>query len=159
MELALYVLGFVAMAVGLAGLVLPAVPGSALIVAGAVAVGWAEGFTRVGWGTLAVTIVLGVLVWAVDLAASVLGARAFGASRWAVVGAGVGVLVGLFLGPVGILLGPAVGAIAFEYARNPDFQRAAKAGVGAFLGFVLGSAVKLALGFAMVGLVLVALWR
>lgn len=159
MELALYVVGFAAMAVGIAGLVLPAVPGSALIVAGAVAIGWAEGFTRVGWGTLSVAAVLGLLIWVVDLAASILGARAFGASRWAVLGAGVGVVVGLFLGPVGILLGPAVGAIAFEYARNPDFARAAKAGVGAFIGFVLGSAVKLALGFAIAGLVLVALWR
>jgi hypothetical protein len=159
MEIALYVVGFVAMAVGLAGLVLPVVPGSALIVAGAIAVAWAEDFTRVGWGTLAVTIVLGLVVWAVDFAASVLGAKAFGASRWSVVGAGVGVVVGLFLGPVGILLAPVVGAIAFEYARNPDFQRAAKAGVGAFVGFVLGSAVKLALGFAMAALVLVALWR
>lgn len=159
MEIALYVVGFVAMAVGLAGLVLPVVPGSALIVAGAIAVAWAEDFTRVGWGTLAVTIVLGLLVWAVDFAASVLGAKAFGASRWSVVGAAVGVVVGLFLGPVGILLAPVVGAIAFEYARNPDFQRAAKAGVGAFVGFVLGSAVKLALGFAMAALVLVALWR
>lgn len=159
MQTALYLSGFLFMAVGLAGLVLPAVPGSALIVAGAMAVAWAEDFTRVGWGTLTLTIVLGVLVWAVDFAASVLGAKAFGASRWAVVGASVGVVVGLFLGPIGILLGPAIGAIAFEYARNPDFQRAAKAGVGAFLGFVLGSAVKLALGFAMVGLVLLALWR
>lgn len=159
MEIALYVIGFFAVAVGLAGLVLPAVPGSALIVAGAFAIAWAEDFTRVGWGTLTATIVLGVLVWAVDFAASILGAKAFGASRWAVVGASIGVVVGLFLGPVGILLAPVIGAVAFEYARNPDFQRAAKAGVGTFLGFVLGSAVKLALGFAMVGLLLIALWR
>lgn len=159
MEIALYVSGFVAMAVGLAGLVLPAVPGSVLIVAGAIAVAWAEDFTRVGWGTLSAAIVLGVLIWLVDLAASVLGAKAFGASRWAVIGAGVGVVVGLFLGPAGILLGPAIGAVLFEYLRNPDFARAARAGLGAFLGFVLGSAVKLALGFAIAGLVLFALWR
>ena len=159
MELALYVAGFAVMALGIAGLVLPALPGSPLIFAGALAVAWAEDFSRVGWGTLTAVGVLAVLIWLVDLAASVLGARAFGASRWAVIGAGVGVVVGLFLGPLGILLGPAVGAIVFEYARNPDFQRAAKAGLGAFLGFVLGSAVKLALGFASAGLVLVALWR
>jgi uncharacterized protein YqgC (DUF456 family) len=159
MELALYVTGFAVMAVGLAGLVLPALPGSPLLFAGALAVAWAEGFTRVGWGTLAAVGALAALIWLVDLAASVLGARAFGASRWAVIGAGVGVLVGLFLGPVGILLGPAVGAIVFEYARNPDLRHAAKAGLGAFLGFVLGSAVKLALGFAAAGLVVVAVWR
>jgi uncharacterized protein YqgC (DUF456 family) len=158
-EAVLYVAGFVAMAVGIAGLVLPVLPGAVLIVGGAIAVAWAEDFTRVGWPTIAAAIVLGVLILAVDFVASLLGARAFGASRWAVIGAGVGVVVGLFLGPVGIVLGPAVGAIAFEYARNPDLRRASKAGLGAFLGFVLGSAVKLALGFAIAGLVLVALWR
>jgi uncharacterized protein YqgC (DUF456 family) len=65
--------------------------------------------------------------------------------------------VGLFLGPLGIIFGPAVGAIAFEYAKNPDFGRAARAGVGAFLGFVLGSAVKVALSFVIVGVIALAL--
>jgi uncharacterized protein len=72
------------------------------------------------------------------------------------VGAGIGLLVGLFLGLPGILLGPIVGAVAFEYARNPDMKRAAKAGAGAFVGFVLGSAVKVALAFVTVGAVALA---
>jgi uncharacterized protein YqgC (DUF456 family) len=49
------------------------------------------------------------------------------------------------------VLGPAVGALAFEYARDPNFERALKAGVGAFVGFVLGSVVKVALSFVLVG--------
>jgi uncharacterized protein YqgC (DUF456 family) len=157
MEILLYVLGFLAIAVGVAGLVLPAVPGSVLIVAGAFLVAWAEGFTRVGWGSLAVIGLLGAAIWAVDLVAALLGAKAFGASRWAVIGAAVGLVAGLFFAPVGIVLGPVVGAIAFEYARNPDFTRAAKAGAGAFVGFVLGSAAKVALAFVLVGVLLFAL--
>jgi uncharacterized protein len=137
--------------------VLPALPGSALLVAGALLVGWADGFTRVSGWSVAACALIGVAIWAVDLAAGVLGAKAFGASGWAVVGAGVGLLVGLFLGLPGIILGPAVGAIAFEYARNPDFERALKAGVGAFLGFVLGSVVKVALAFVLVGVLVLAL--
>jgi ATP phosphoribosyltransferase regulatory subunit HisZ len=66
-------------------------------------------------------------------------------------------LVGMFLGLPGIVLGPAVGAIALEYARNPNFERALKAGVGAFLGFVLGSAVKVSLAFVLVGVLVLAL--
>jgi uncharacterized protein len=88
----------------------------------------------------------------------VLGAKAFGASRWAVAGAGIGLVVGLFLGVPGILFGPAVGAIALEYARDPNFGKAMKAGVGAFLGFVLGTAVKVSLAFILVGVLAFALF-
>jgi hypothetical protein len=157
MEILLYVLGAVALLLGLAGVVLPALPGSALLVAGALLVGWADGFTRVSGWTVAVCAVLGAAIWAVDLAAGVLGAKAFGASRWAVIGSGVGLLVGLFLGLPGIVLGPAVGALAFDYARDPNFERALKAGVGAFVGFVLGSVVKVALSFVLVGVLAFAL--
>lgn len=157
MEILLYVLGAIALAAGLAGVVLPALPGPPLLVAGAVLVGWAEGFTRVSGWTVAACAAIGAVIWAVDVAASVLGAKAFGASRWAVIGSAVGLVVGLFLGLPGIILGPAVGALAFEYARDPDFHRAAKAGVGAFVGFVLGSAVKVALSFVLLGVLVLAL--
>jgi uncharacterized protein YqgC (DUF456 family) len=153
----LYVLGALALVVGLAGVVLPAVPGAALLVAGALLVGWAEGFTRVSGWTVGACALLGAAIAGVDLVAGVLGARAFGASRWAVIGAGVGLLVGLSLGLPGIVLGPVLGAIAFEYAREPDFERALRAGAGAFVGFVLGSAVKVALAFVLIGVLVVAL--
>ncbi len=157
MTILLYVLGAAALLVGLAGVVLPAIPGSALLVLGAALVAWAEGFTRMsGWTVLACALI-GLAIWVVDLAAGVLGAKAFGASKWAVIGAGIGLLVGIFLGLPGIILGPAVGAIVLEYARDPSFERAMKAGAGAFLGFVLGSAVKISLAFALIGVVVLAL--
>lgn len=159
MDVLLYALGAVALAVGIAGVVLPAIPGSVLLVAGVVLVAWADGFARVGAGTIAVEVALGLAIWAVDFLAAILGARAFGASRWAVIGAGVGLLAGMFLGLPGIVLGPAVGAVAFELARNPDVKAAARAGLGAFLGFVVGSAVKVALAFVMVGILVAALIR
>jgi hypothetical protein len=157
MEILLYVLGAAALVAGIAGVVLPALPGSALLVVGAVLVGWADGFTRVSGWTVAACAAIGVAIWVVDFAAGILGARAFGASRWAVIGAGLGLLVGMFLGLPGIVLGPAVGAIVLEYARDPNFERALKAGVGTFLGFVLGSAVKVSLAFVLVGVLVLAL--
>jgi uncharacterized protein YqgC (DUF456 family) len=157
MEILLYVLGVVALVAGVAGVVLPALPGSALLVAGALLVGWADGFTRVSGWTVVACAVLGAVIWAVDFAAGALGAKVFGASKWAVIGSGVGLLVGLFLGLPGIVLGPAVGALAFEYAKDPNFERALKAGVGAFVGFVLGSAVKVALSFVLIGVLVLAL--
>ena len=157
MEILLYVLGAVALVAGVAGVVLPVLPGSALLVLGAVLVAWAEGFTRVSGWTVAACAAIGIAIWVVDFAAGVLGAKAFGASKWAVIGAALGLLVGMFLGLPGIVLGPAVGAVVLEYARNPSFERAMKAGFGAFLGFVLGSAVKVALSFVLVGVLLLAL--
>lgn len=157
MEILLYVLGAVLLVVGVAGTVLPALPGSALLVAGALLVAWAEDFTRVSGWTAAACVVLGLVIWATDFVAGLLGARAFGASKWAVLGAGLGLLVGIFFGLPGIVLGPAVGAIVLEYARDPAFDRAMKAGLGAFLGFVLGTAVKVSLAFALVGVLVLAL--
>jgi uncharacterized protein len=157
-EILLYVLGAAALLVGLAGVVLPALPGAPLLVLGAALVAWAEDFTRVSGWTVAACAALGAAIMATDVAASVLGAKAFGASRWAVAGAGIGLVVGLFLGVPGILFGPAVGAIALEYARDPNFGKAMKAGVGAFLGFVLGTAVKVSLAFILVGVLAFALF-
>lgn len=158
MEIALYAAGALALAVGIAGVVLPAIPGSALLVVGVVLVAWAEGFTRVGWPTITATVLLSALIWATDWVAAVLGAKAFGASKWSILGAGVGLLLGMFLGLPGIILGPAVGAVAFEYWKDPNFQKALQAGAGAFLGFVVGSAVKVALAFVVVGILGFALF-
>ncbi len=153
----LYAAGALALLAGLAGVVLPVLPGSLLLFGGAVLVAWAEGFTRVGWPTLLVAGVLAAAIWAVDWLASALGAKVSGASKWAVAGATVGLLVGMFFGPAGILLGPAVGAVALEYWKDPDFEKALRAGAGTFVGFLVGSVVKVALAFVLVGAVIVGL--
>lgn len=156
-EVVLYALGAAALVAGIAGTVLPGLPGSPLLLAGVALVAWAGDFARVGWPTVVASAVLAALIMGVDWLSGLLGARAFGASRWAVLGASLGVVAGLFFGLPGILIGPAVGAVAFEYWKNPDFGRATRAGLGVFVGFLVGCAVKIALAFAIVGLLLVAL--
>jgi uncharacterized protein YqgC (DUF456 family) len=157
MEIVLYVLGALALVAGIAGLVLPVIPGAALLVAGVALLAWAGHLAVLGWGTIVFAVVVALLITAVDFGASVLGARAFGASRWALVGSALGLVVGLFLGLPGIVLGPVVGAVVLEYARNPDFARAAKAGAGTFVGFLAGSVLKVSLGFLLVGVVILRL--
>ena len=157
MEILLYVLGALALIAGLAGLLLPVLPGAPLLLAGLVLVGWAGHFQRVGAGTITAAAVLTALMLAVDWLAGVLGARAFGASAWAMWGALAGALVGMFFGLPGIVIGPVVGAVAFELWKDPDLRRASRAGVGVLVGFLLGSAVKVTLGVILVGLLVVAL--
>jgi uncharacterized protein YqgC (DUF456 family) len=152
--IALYALGLMFVLIGLVGLVLPILPGAPLIFVGIVLVAWAEGFEKIGaWG-IGVSAVLTLLVVAVDYAAGVVGAKGFGASYWGLFGAVAGTAVGLFFGLPGLILGPIVGAVVLEYAKEPDFKRAGKVGVGTLLGFVLGTAVKYALSLAMIGIAL-----
>jgi hypothetical protein len=90
-----------------------------------------------------------------DFAAEIVGAKKFGASYWGLLGAFLGFVAGLAFLPFGIIVGPVVGAILFEYLKEPDFKRAGKVGIGTFLGFVIGTALKYALAFVLLGLAVV----
>jgi hypothetical protein len=151
-SIALWILAVLLVAAGLAGLLLPALPGAPLLFAGLVCAAWAEDFAYVGGGWLAAMGFLAALTYPVDFAAGAFGARRFGASRRAVVGAALGGLVGLFLGLPGILLGPFLGAALAELSARRDLRQAGRSGLGAALGLAIGVAAKLALAFAMLGI-------
>jgi uncharacterized protein YqgC (DUF456 family) len=141
---------------GLAGLLLPLLPGAPLLFAGLVLAAWAEDFAHVGPWLLALLGALALLTYVVDLVAGAWGVRRFGASGRAATGAAAGMFVGLFLGPVGIVAGPFIGAVAGELSARRGLGRAGRAGLGATLGLAIGAAAKLALGFTMLGTYLLA---
>ena len=137
--------------VGIAGLILPAMPGPPLLFGGLLLAAWIEDFAYVGWITLTALAALAVLTYVVDFLAGMLGASRFGASPRAMWGALLGALVGIVFGPIGILLGPFVGALLGELSMQRSLGEAGRAGFGATVGLVVGAAVKLALAFAMIG--------
>lgn len=141
--------------VGIGGLLLPALPGAPMVFAGLFLAAWAEEFEHVGPWTLVVLALLAGLTYAADFVASAFGAKKFGASRKAVIGATIGAVVGLFFGIPGILLGPFIGAVVGELSEHPDLLKAGHAGLGATLGLVLGMAAKMSLALTMVGLFLI----
>lgn len=143
--------------VGLAGTVLPALPGTVLILAGAVLGAWIDDFTRVGVGTLAALSVLAVVAWVLDYVASLLGAQRAGASPLALFGAAVGTLAGLLFGLVGVLFLPLVGAAAGEYLARRNQVQAVKVGVATWLGLLAGMLAKVVIACVMVGIFVVAL--
>lgn len=151
----LWLAASVLIVIGVLGLILPALPGAPLIFLGALLAAWAEGFVYLGFGSLIVLGVLAALAIAVDFIASAFGVKRFGASRRAIAGATIGAVVGLFFGVVGVLIGPFVGAAVGELSVRRNFAAAGRAGVGAALGFALGTAAKLAIAFAMVGVIVV----
>ena len=150
--LLLWPLAVVMVVAGLVGLVLPALPGAPLLFGGLLVAAWAEDFAYVGAGTLTVLAAMALLTYAVDFAATAMGAKKFGASKRAVVGAALGALVGLFFGLPGIILGPFIGAVIGELTTERGLGEASRAGVGATIGLVFGAAAKLALAFSMLGL-------
>jgi uncharacterized protein len=157
MTILLWTIGIVLVIVGLVGTVLPALPGAMLIVAGLVVAAWADGFTKVGVWTLVAIGAIGAASYLVDFAAAALGARKFGASPRAMIGAGLGTLLGLFLGLPGIIIGPFVGAVIGELTVHRDMAKVGKAGLAAWIGFVIGMAVKVGIAFLMIAIFLSAL--
>ena len=153
-----WILAILLVGIGVAGVVLPALPGAVLIVAGVWLAAWADGFARVGKGTVLLIAVLGALSYGVDFVAAAFGAERVGASRRAVIGAALGTLLGLPFGLPGLILGPLAGATIGEFTVHRDISRAGRVGVAAWLGFAVGAAVKIALAFAMVAVFLAALF-
>ena len=137
--------------IGMAGTLLPVLPGVPFVFGGLLLAAWADGFQRVGSVTLVILGFLTALAVAADFLASAFGAKKMGASPRAVLGATIGAVVGIFFGLPGLVLGPFVGAVAGELSANRELLHAGKAGLGTWLGLLLGSVVKLTLAFLMLG--------
>lgn len=156
-DVALWILTALLMAAGLAGAVLPVLPGAALVLAGAVLGAWIDGFERVGGWTLGVLVALAILSWVLDYVAALLGAKKVGASRLALIGAAVGTVAGLMFGIVGVFVLPFIGAALGEYIARRDHQAAARVGLATGLGLLLALVAKVVIAFMMIGLFVAAL--
>ena len=156
-ETLLWALSIALIGAGLAGTVLPALPGTAFVLGGIVLGAWIDDFSRVGAGTLALVSVLAVLAWALDYAAGLLGAKRAGARLQALAGWAVGTVVGLFMGLIGVFFMPLVGAAIGEYLARRDEQRAWKVGLATWLGIMAGLVAKVVIAFMMIGIFVAAL--
>lgn len=152
LQIIYYVLAGLLIAVGIAGTILPALPGLPLVFAGMWLAAWAGDFEQVGVVMLVVLGLLTVLSLVVDFLATMLGAQRVGASRLALIGSVIGTVVGLFFGLIGLFAGPFVGALVGELIHGRRVGQAAKVGFGTWVGILIGTALKVGLAFAMLGL-------
>lgn len=152
----LWIAAMALIAVGLAGTVLPMLPGVPFVFMGLWLGAWIDGYTRVSGITVILLGVFTVLAIALDFVAGALGAKKVGASRQAISGAMIGSFVGLFFGLPGLLIGPFAGAVLGELSAQRSLQQATVVGVAAWLGLLFGTIAKLALSLAMVGIFIFA---
>ena len=147
------IVGIIMVVVGIAGTLLPMLPGVPLVFSGLLLIAWLDGFTKVSILTIVIIGVLALIAWAIDFAASIVTAKKVGASKQALWGTVIGGVVGLFFGGLaGIILGPAIGAMVGELMAHQDKSRATTVGIAAGLGFVLALVAKWVITLLMLGL-------
>ncbi len=144
---------------GLLGSFLPLLPGTPLIVLGALLFAFMTDFQTIGVGRLLILVGFSLLAYALDYTAGALGVRRFGGSSWAVVGAVLGAVVGVFFGVIGLVLGPILGSVLGELLRSRKLKDSLRSGFGTGVGMLLGVVAKLSLAVVMVGLVLWWIWN
>ena len=157
MEIAGYSLAALLVIAGLAGTMLPIIPGLPLMFGGLLLAAWLDNFNHLGAISLIIMALLTALGLVIDFFAGLLGAKASGASSQALWGAFIGGIVGMFFGLAGVLLGPLVGAIIGEFIARKDAFQAGKVGIGTFIGFIVGAVAKVACAFAMLATAALAL--
>jgi uncharacterized protein YqgC (DUF456 family) len=143
--------------VGLAGTMVPALPGIPLIFGGLWLLAHIDHYRHVGPGWLLGIAIAGAIGLTMDLLAGALGAKRVGASKEAVWGAFFGTAIGLFFGLPGVLLGPFVGAVLGELSAGSSVLRSTNVGVSAWLGLIFGTIIKLISSLIMVA-VFGAVW-
>lgn len=157
-DLWLWLLAIAMVALGLAGTILPALPGPPLVFGGLLLAAWIDEFQRVGYVALAVLGALTLVSIVVDFVAGYVGAKRVGASKQALIGAAAGTVAGIFLGIPGLIFGPFVGALAGELAARRNAMAASRVAFGTWFGMLVAIVVKLALIFAMLGFFLLVYW-
>jgi uncharacterized protein YqgC (DUF456 family) len=152
----LWLTAVILIATGIAGTVLPALPGAPLVFGGLLLAAWIDGFQKVGYVVIAVLGALTLFTVIVDIAAAVLGAKRVGASRAGLLGSALGTVVGLFFGFAGLLIGPFAGAVLGELSARRGLVLAGRVAVGTWFALLVAVVVKLAVVFMMIGLFIFA---
>ncbi len=157
MDIALLVIAFILMLIGIIGCIVPGLPGTPIAYAGL----WIAQITErvdFSWQFLLVWGIVTVVISALDYIVPAWGTKRYGGTKWGVWGSTIGVFVGLFAGPWGVILGPLVGAVIGELLGGKAAQEALRAGWGSFIGILFGTIIKLIACGLMLTALIQAVW-
>lgn len=150
METAALIIAIILFVAGILGTVLPFLPGAALIYIGMLIYGIMTKFVALDWMFFIIQAVLLIFVFLVDYWATAFGTKRFGGSKQAAWGAIIGTIAGIFFGPLGIIIGPFLGAVIAEIIRGTEFKQTIRVGIGTIVGFLGGSILKIAVELVMI---------
>jgi len=142
MDTFLIIAGLIFTLTGLIGCLLPVIPGPPLSFIALLLINFTK---EVDLSTrfLLIMAILTIVVTILDYIIPVWGTKKFGGSKYGTWGATIGLIIGFFLGPVGIISGPFAGAVLGEMIGGASGNRAIRAGLGSFFGFLMGTGLKL----------------
>ncbi|HHT9128067.1 MAG TPA: DUF456 domain-containing protein [Candidatus Wujingus californicus] len=145
------------MLAGMAGIIVPIIPSIPLIWLGSFIYAIFTHFEKITWVVLLIFALLTIFSIVLENIGNVYGAKRFGATKWGIIGSIVGTGVGFYTGgPIGLILGPVIGTIVFEFIGGKGYKGALKSGLGNFVGFLGGSILKFVVGLAMI---IVFIWK
>ncbi|MFW6369624.1 MAG: DUF456 domain-containing protein [Bacteroidota bacterium] len=146
-DIFILILAIALIIIGILGCVLPIIPGPPISFLGLLVVHFTR-FADFSTNFLWIAAAASLIVTALDFVVPIWGTRRYGGTKFGIWGASIGMVIGMvFLGPLGIILGPFLGAILGETLQGKKSNDAFRAGLGSFLGFLLGVGLKLATSF------------
>ena len=157
MDIALLVIAFILMLIGIIGCIVPGLPGTPIAYAG-LWVAQATEYVDFSWKFLLIWGIVTIVISALDYIVPAWGTKRYGGTKWGVWGSTIGVFVGLFAGPWGVILGPLVGAVIGELLGGKAAQEALRAGWGSFIGILFGTIIKLIACGLMLTALIQAVW-
>jgi uncharacterized protein YqgC (DUF456 family) len=161
MDIALLIIGFLFMLVGILGSFLPVLPGPPISWIGLFLLYLTKSVPD-NWWVLGITLVVALIILALDYIIPAIGTKKFGGTKAGMIGTTIGLLIALFfpiLGPLGIIIWPFLGALIGELLNKADKKTATKAAFGSFLGFLTGTFLKFMVAIVYLGLFLTKAWE
>ena len=146
MDIFLLIIGLLFCITGLIGSFVPIIPGPITSWLGLLILHFTS-IVQLDYSFLLATFIIAITVFLLDLIIPLIGLKKLGGSKKGIIGASIGLIIGFFMGPVGILTGPFIGALSGELTNNLGFKKAIKASFGTLIGLLAGFIMKFFVSF------------
>ena len=158
MDLFLLIIGFFFVCLGIIGAFLPVLPGPIM--------GWigllllhVTSVIQKDWTFLGITLAVAIIVFVLDYIIPAMGTKKYGGTKYGVYGSMIGLILGLSMGPIGIIIGPFLGALVGELIKDSNnTNKAMRAAYGSFIGFLLSTGLKFAVSLSFFVLFIKQAW-